>query len=1519
MLKEILHGFRLSPYQKHLWLLQQGDQEVPYLCQIAVLIDGNLDSGRLLGAIAEAVQRHEILRTNFQCVQSMKIPLQVVADGKIEWAEQHDLSAWNPQEQWEQIHLLFDAERRASIDLERGTLLRASLVCLSSKKYVLMLSAPALCTDRKSLDKLVREVGWFYGRPPQARDDSGELLQYADFSAWHNELLEASADIDSAFWVAQRLPEGSEPMFPYEKHANGEASFTPQVLREQLRSEIARDIETLCVEHRFPLDRFFLGCWAAFLSRVTGCDKIVIGTVADFHQYQELEQTLGPLTSYLPLKVALDQHQRLGDLIEEIGHSLEEMSARQEYFAWEETNGRKGRLSTSPALSYCFDFVGEPSRFDVADLAFSICEDYACIGDFKLNLACVHRGNSLTVEFHYDGDALSPEHVEHIAAQFHRLLESVRCNFDSRIADLDILTDADRHHLLVDFNRTDAAFPADQCVHQLFEQQADCTPDAIAVAFEDRCMSYAELNGRANQIAHYLRRLGIGPEALVPVCVNRSCEMMVGILGVMKTGAAYVPLDPSDPAERLKLLLENLQAPILLTRKSLAGRFDGSALTIIDLGDTDQLAHEPTANLASGVRPQNLAYVIYTSGSTGQPKGVMITHEGLVNYLHWCTRAYDMQGGRGSIVHSGFGFDLTVTSLFAPLLVGQSVLLLPEDGGFGVLPAALRNEGDFSFIKTTPGQVQVLNQTMSPDELAGRTHVLILGGEQLQSEDVSSWRARAPQTRLINEYGPTETVVGCCCYEIPTDAPITGAVPIGRPIANTQIYLLDQRLQPVPVGVPGKLYVGGTSVGRGYFNEPALTAEKFIPNPFGTEPGARLYNTGDLARLRSDENIEFLGRTDFQVKIRGYRVEIAEVEQALAEHPMVRQSVVIAKDDGLGATRLVAYIVPDSQDSAHVKAAELRSFLGRKLPEHMLPTAFVLLKAIPLTASGKVDRQALPDGESGRPELGYDYTAPRTLEEEVLAGIWSEVLKIEQVGIDDNYFVLGGDSIRSLQVVARARKRGLNFSIDRLFSHPTIRDLAQSLRASNSASAPVPTTLPFSLISERDRLKMPPDVEDAYPLTMLQGGMLFHRASSPESSIYHDIFSLHLKARLDVDVLSIVIQQLISRHPVLRTSFDISNFSEPVQLVHRTSCVPLELEDLRHLPPELQDQRVSAWILEDKARGFDPSGFPLVRFHVHMRSEQSFQFSGSFHHAIIDGWSDAVMVTEIFEHYFSVLSGEAIDLKPTTSSFRDFVVLEREALQSQEHQRYWNEKLSGFTLSAVPRRQSDQALISAPRVVTQIEVPLADEVSEGLKKFALSTTVPLKSVLLAAHLRVLSVISGQLDVLTCVVSSGRLEHMDGERVLGLFLNSVPFPANLSGGSWKDLVLQTFEAEQEMLPFRRYPMAELKRRQNAQPLSETLFYFTNYHVYQSLQRFDAELLGSSFYEESSFPLIANFRLDPFTSKLFLDLQGDQRYLSREQLEGIGGYYQRALGALAEDAGGRYELVSLLSELEEREQV
>ena len=1053
-------------------------------------------------------------------------------------------------------------------------------------------------------------------------------------------------------------------------------------------------------------------------------------------------------------------------------------------------------------------------------------------------------------------------------------------------------------------------------IHKRFEAQAQKTPDATAVTFLDRGLSYGELNRRANQLARTLQKAGVGPEIPVALYLERSVEMLISILAVLKAGGAYVPIELAYPAERAAFMMSDTEAPVLLTQSKLAERITSpAARTICVDSDWPSIAIESDENLATPVLDSNMAYIIYTSGSTGTPKGVVVTHNNVVRLLEQ-TNPWYLFGPSDvwSMFHS-CAFDVSVYEMWGALFYGGRLVVVPY--------MVSRTPSEFYKLLSTEG-VTVLSQTPSAfrqliwtenetaEKLPLKLRYVICAGEALELQSLAPWfEQHGDESPLVvNMYGITETTVHSMYRPIHKAdlASGVGSV-IGVPIPDLQIHLLDEDLKPVPSGTPGEICVGGGGVARGYWNRPELTARRFIPDPFSTQPEARLYRSGDLAQINSQGEMEYLGRMDHQVKIRGFRVELGEIQSALNQHPALRESAVMATEGSDGMKHLVAYVVSRNGTPT---VTDLREHLGQKLPEYMVPGHFMFLESLPLTTNGKLDRRGLPAPDHARPALKESFTAPSTENERILAGIWSNVLELEQVGTHDNFFELGGDSIRSIAVLAGAARAGLHLTLQQLFQHPTIAALAAQ---ANLASEPIKTTFsePFSLISAGDRRLLPDSAEDAYPLSRLQLGMFYHNELDPESAIYHDVFSYRVGAPFDSDKLGQALQQLVARHPVLRTSFHLAGFSEPLQIVHQDVRAPLTVEDLRHLSASEQTQHLRNWVEQEKRNAFDRTEAPLIRFHVLQYSDSDFQLILSFHHSCLDGWSLAAVVTEILQDYVHLLQGQATDSPNPQVTYRDFIALEMEACRSGAARLFWSAQLEGATSCKLPRWPK-HLCEGGHEQKRGPEVVVPREVADGLRRLAHSAGVPLKTVLLAAHQRVMGFLCGQNDVVSGLVCNGRPENVDGERLIGLFLNSLPFRLQLKpGASWLSLVEETFALERDVIPYRRFPLAEIQKLNG--PVFETAFDFVHFHVFTELKNCGAlEFSEGHYFEANNLATYTTFMLDSSSSELSLHIDYDPTLIPRELVERLTTYYQNTLQAMASNPRAGYLSFSPLAESE-----
>jgi amino acid adenylation domain-containing protein len=1034
-----VQGFRLSPQQVRLWLLQQSG--APGWVQGAVDLTVASDPVELRRGLQAIVDRHDSLRTRFRRAPGIKLPVQIVAGEEVT-LRQEDLGAFDDAALPAQVQRAAESERSEPFDPERGPVLRALLLRLGEKRHRLLLTAPAICLDEWSLRNLVSELaGELAGRCV----DPDEVVQYVQFSEWQNELLsEEGAEEGRDFWRSR----GGAPFAPFAlpfETAAEEAAFHPATLEAALSPALAGGVEALAGDCATEAGMVLLAGWLALLQRTTGAPDLTLGLGCDGRRFEDLHGTLGLFARWLPLHVRMEAETPFRELVARTVRAVTAAESHQDFFL----PGVEQKPVEVMRFSFGFERVELPAGQNAEPLELSLSDLDGWTEPFRARLTALRRGGDWSLRLSWDPARSAASYVRALLDQLLALLENAAAQPGAALEDLDLLGEGERRQLIRAFNDTAAPFPREICLHEWFSEQAARDRDATAVIFQDRRLTFGELDDQANRVARYLRRLGAGPDVLIPVLLDTSPEMIVALLGILKAGAAYVPLDPRHPRERLERILRDARPPFVVTEARFAGSFGELRTVLLDAqaAEIEAAAAESPADPPLLPSPDNLCYVLYTSGSTGSPKGVMVEHRGVVNYLAWCISAYRVSDGSGAPVHSPLAFDLTVTSLFAPLLAGRAAVLVPEEQGVEGLGAVLRGRQGFSLVKITPSHLEALGHLLRSEDAGGMAGTLVIGGEALLAEQLAFWKANAPAVRVVNEYGPTETVVGCCVHEAPAGELGSGPVPIGRPIANMALYALDPGMRPVPVGAPGEVYIGGVGLARGYLGRPDATAERFVPDPFSAAPGARLYRTGDLARFRPDRLLEYLGRNDGQVKIRGYRVELGEVESALRSHPAVREAVAVLREDVPGDPRLVGYFT--SESPAVPDLDELRAFLAGRLPDPMVPGALARLEALPLTPNGKVDRRALPVPEARRAAV---YAAPQSEAERKIAAMWQDVLHVERVGLDDNFFELGGHSLLMVQVFGRLRQEiDPAITMVELFEYPTVRAMGGFLSGGRKA------------------------------------------------------------------------------------------------------------------------------------------------------------------------------------------------------------------------------------------------------------------------------------------------------------------------------------------------------------------------------------------------------------------------------------------------------------------------------------
>jgi amino acid adenylation domain-containing protein len=1349
-----------------LWQLELGDAS--YNVPRALRLKGALDVDSLRRSLAEIVERHEVFRTHFasadgelrQIITTDSIPLVVI-----------DLSQLPQNECEAQTARLIAAEAARPFDLEQGPVMRTSLLRLSEQEHVLLLTSHHIVSDAWSADILFRELSELYhafasGRPSPL---APLPLQYADFAEWQRDWLQGPVlAAQLAYWkkqlagITDALALPTDRPRPAVQTSSGayQQLTLPRVLSEQV-SELSR---------RAGVTNFMtlLAAFDVLLTRCTGQDDIVVGSPIAGRNHEEIERLVGFFVNTLVLRTELSGNPSFAEVLRRVREVALEAYAHQEmpFEKLVEELEPERSLGHSPLFQVMFAMHhAAQSELNLRDLTIEQIRTETNTSKFDLSLFVAEEGNSLTCIAEYNTDLFDAETIVRLLEHYQRVLEAAVANADQPISELPLLTAAQRNRLVIEWNDTAAAIP-DGTIASLFEAQAERTPDAVALKFGDQQLKFTEVNNRANQLANHLRRLGVGSEVRVAICLERSPEMIVGLLAILKAGGAYVPLEPTYPAERIAFILADSQATLMVTQDGFADSTSVTNVSMICLDrDWPEIARESTENLPFVTTAENAAHLIYTSGSTGLPKGVLSSHCASVNRFAWMWRTYPFGADEVCCQKTALSFVDSIWEIFGPLLQGVPLVIIPDETVKD--PArfvAALSANSIARLVLVPSLLRVMLEL--GEGLAAQLANLrycVCSGETLPVDLAESFREQIPATKLINLYGSSEVAADVTCYEVKSVDGLS-AIPIGRPIANTQMYLLDANLQPVPVGVVGEIYAGGAGLARGYLNCAELSAEKFAANPFESEAGARLFRTGDLGRYLPDGNIEYHGRRDNQVKVRGFRIELGEVEAQLASHPQVQQAIVVARDDKRGDKQLVAYVVAAS---AAPTPNELRKHLRRKLPEHMIPATFVLLEALPLTASGKVNRLALPAPDRDHQSANEDFVAPRTQTEELLAGIWAGVLDTPEIGVNDDFFSLGGHSLLLARVAARIREAfQVEVPLRTLFEASSVAALAERIDAAR-LNANEPDAEPLLSVSRGGAL----------PLSFAQERLWFFDQLEPSSAAYNIPRVLRLRGQLDVDALRRSLAAIVSRHEILRTSF-LNDEGRPALSIAAEATIEISSFDLSRLQATEQNVEVMVLAQRETQRPFDLTQGPLLRAALARLAENEHVLIMTVHHIISDGWSIGILMRELVAGYNRAPNEVLPEL---AIQYVDFAAWQRERLSGAAIEKqldYWREQLAGAPRELelpLDRPRSELRSFRGARHAITISRAITDK----LKALARAERVTFFMTLLTAFQSLLACLANQDDVVVGSPAAGR-NRPEFEPLIGYFVNTLVLRAQFSG-------------------------------------------------------------------------------------------------------------------------------------------
>ncbi|ASS74119.1 hypothetical protein CIG75_03350 [Tumebacillus algifaecis] len=1435
------YEFPASFAQNRMWLINQmNESSGMYNMPMAVRFEGPLHIEALEKSLQEIVERHETLRTTFAMEDGELFQL-IASQAKVK-IPLLDLTSLSKAEQQAKVEALSSLEAETPFDLEEGPLLRSTLLKLGEQEHVLLFAKHHIISDGMSMAVMIHELVMLYeafidGKPSPLPPLE---IQYADFAAWQRDWFTGSVyekHID--YWRGQLGGSIAPLQLPTDRARPAVASPEGGHVLLPLPDSLMEQVNALTKQFKgSTLFMTMLAAYKAFLYRYTGQDDLAVGTPIAGRKQPGIEHLIGFFVNTLVLRTDLSDDPTFRELLERVRRvTLDAYTYQEMPFEKLVEELQPDRSVSNPFFQTMF-VVQNVSTPDLTlrDLKISAVEVQRNTAKFDLMFTVDQKDGKPILFAEYSTDLFDYETVERMMGHYLNLLQAVVDNPDLPISQLSMLTEAEIHTLTVDCNQTERDFPTDRLVHELFEQRAADNPDAIAIQYEEEQVTYRELNERANQLARLLKGEGVGPEKVVGIYLERSPNMIVALLAILKAGGAFVAFDPAFPQDRIGFMMEDSEVPVILTQQSLAGLLpQHEAKTFCLDAQWDEVAGNGTDNLPNEATLQNLVYLIFTSGSTGRSKGVQVEHRNLLNYLYAIEEVAQLGDGASYGNVSTLSADVGHTAIFPALCRGGTLHIIAQERLTDPdLMAEYFEKHPVDCLKIVPTHLAALMASQPLKVLP--KHGAVVGGETLRWDMIERVEQYRDDVWLINHYGPTEVTIAGVVYKVEKDPAMrqTVTVPLGRPLGNVQVYVLDKHLHPVPYGVAGEVYFGGAGITRGYIKRPDLTAERYLKDPFKSDPDARFYRTGDLAKRHPDGRLEFLTRADTQVKIRGYRVELGEVETVIGQHELVKENVVVAREDVPGDRRLVAYIVKN--EGVEGGTTDVRNYLKEILPDYMIPAVFVYLDAIPLTANGKIDRRILPDPEAELMEQS-EYIAPSTELEAKVAQIWAEVLHVEQVSVVDNFFDLGGHSLMVTQVVSRVNKEfAIKIPLRTLFEAPTVVDLALRVEAQMQETlAPTASEAPIKPVARDTKL----------PLSFSQQRLWVLEQLIPGLTAYNIPYAVRLTGALHNEHFERALNMMIERHESFRTTFSDAS-GEPEQLIHEAVWTPLQLVDLQHLSGTEQEAEVARLVRAENDTPFDLRKGPLIRNQLLKLGEQEHVLLLTLHHIISDGWSRGILTKELTHLYDVLVTGKESALSPLPLQYADFAVWQREFLEQElgSQLSYWKEKL-GQDLPVLQLPTDRPRPPMQTHNGAQLTFRLPQKVGDQLTALSQKQGATLFMTLLAAFQTLILHYSGQEDFAVGTPIANR-NRQDTESIIGFFVNTLALRADLSGnptfleliGRAKDAALGAY-ANQDV-PFEKIvEELETDRDLSRSPVFQVVFGLQNF------EQSKIELAGLTF--------------------------------------------------------------------------
>ncbi|MBD1379489.1 non-ribosomal peptide synthetase [Metabacillus arenae] len=1514
-----LGEYPLSFAQERMWFTSQLDpNSAAYNIPLAMRIEGYININQLEQSFNFVLQRHEVLRARF--TNERGVPVQHISPFKKAAIQVVEVSGEDGIDQKKHVKKLVNERAASPIALDSDWLFNITLYKLSENEHILLLVLHHVIFDGWSTGVLMNEIIESYHSGEESSTDL--TIQYADYAEWQRDKLsngEYQNQVD--YWKGKIGSNPPELQLPYDYPRQKGQSFDGDIKRFTLNRSLISSIIDASKEYRTSPFVILLSAYYLFLYKYTGQKEIILGVPISNRQQLDIEPLIGCIANTIPVKGNIQTHHPISNFIEQVSIATREAQDHQElpFDKLVDELDINRTLSYSPVFQSMFVF--QHQHHSSLKLGSSLLTPYEVetkTSKFDLSLSIMETEDGIEGFIEYCDKLFKPETINRMVANYINILEEIVYEPNKLVSEISGMSQAEKQVVLGSLDMM--TYEKSGSIHHRFEEQVQKFPSAVALASQGHQMTYTELDQQSNQLARYLQRKGVGSETKVAVNMDRSIDYIVSILAVLKAGGTYIPMDPDQPSSRLRYIIEDSKCEILLTKAMYKKLFDDHINCLVIQYEDREWMEESCLPLNIPVNSDQVAYIIYTSGSTGKPKGVLNTHHNVLRLFDSTRKLFQFTEKDSWTLFHSTAFDFTVWEIWGALFHGGRLHIISSE--MRRTPEKfyrLLHEEGITVLNQTPSAfkelLNVMNQERHSHSLEHLRYI-VFGGEALNFQDLAPWFEQyGNQTSLINMYGITETTVHVTWREVnQEDTKKAAGSLIGRPLEDLKVYVLNDELNPAPIGVPGEMYVSGEGLARGYSERFALTAERFIPNPLSLN-GGRLYKTGDIGRYTPDGDIEYVGRMDDQVKIKGHRIELGEIKSFIADCRQVKDCSVLVRTNEKNEKELAAFVVFNKPDVTEDLLRDLRKTLIDGLPKYMFPSHLLMIESIPVTTNGKVDKDSLLKlCENTRQGV---QRKPETKVEKDLIEIWKHVLNKEEVHLEDNFFSLGGDSIRSLKVISEAEEKGYLFTIEELFQNQTIEELVQLLSQKDFQENEEGTLSPFALISEAERSFIKEGIEDAYPLTRAQEGMFFHMEQYPDEPLYHNIDSVLLKGQFHYELFMKAVQEIVSENVMLRTSFDLKTFQIPMQLVHKTASLPVGYLDIRNFSHNEQEHMIDQYVEQEKKNTFDLTKPSLLRFFIHQRSDDTFQFSLTECHLIFDGWSLTSTLAEIFQLYFQLLEGETARKRLKLSiDFRDFVNLERQAIESNEHIEFWKDFLSDCQTLKLPIYESKKLSNQAFKVQRRI-LELSKETSHQLKKLSESCHVPVKSILLASHIKALQSMSGQSDIVTGMVSNGRMEKKDGEKVKGLFINTLPFRQKVEISDWVGLINRTFELEQTIMPYRRLPLPEIQRHVNQAPLFETAFNYVYFHSMEPLLTSDKmEFLGfnSNSANDTHFKLMVTFSNHPPDYEIRLTLAYDESTFTEEQMDTIVEIYHNILKSISSDPLSYHDQMSYLPENE-----